>query len=279
LKPNTKIITMKFAAALLAATASASYSAYPQQQYQQYAPYHAQPYAAQPYHEEKSCDYEEPKYEEPKYEEPKYEEEPQYVNWTKSYATQYKKIDVDAIVTELNRRNEQRVRAVRDETFATVRGLTEDTRAQVDELIGAFEADILALREAIQMSRDNKRAEMNASNSAIRATQDQILADLAFELETLNVNQETLLAEILLADMYYDHTRIAKLLDNDGKAAALTWEEPEVRTPVETVADSYLSWNARQPAERVYNELYTANQYQPQYQSHGYGYQQPHYGY
>ena len=194
----------------------------------------------------------------------------QPVQWTKSYATQYKKVDVDAVVTELNRRNEQRVRAVRDETFATIRGITLETREVVDEIIGIFEADILALREAVQMSRDNKRAELGAANDAIRATQEQILHDLVHQLGALNTAQETLLAEILLADMYYDHTRIAKLLDNDGKEDALTWED-EARKSVDTVADSYLSWNARDPAERVYNELYTAD-VRTQYPDYGYGY-------
>merc|ERR1712109_205663 len=222
--PTKQILAMKFAAALLFATATASYVA----------------------------------------------DEPVSTTWTKSYATQYKKIDVDAIVTELNKRNEQRVRAVRDETFAT--------RDAIDELIAVFEADILALREAIQQSRDNKRAEMSAANAAMKATQDQILIDLTHELERLNTAQETLLAEILLADMYYDHTRIAKLLDNDGKEDALTWED-EARKSVDTVADSYLSWNARDPAERVYNELYTADA-RTQYPSyHGYQYGQHQYGY
>merc|ERR1712037_610652 len=73
----------------------------------------------------------------------------------------------------------------------------------------------------------------------------------------VNDNQEHLLAEILLADMYYDHTRIAKLLDVDGKSAALTWEE-DVRPAAETIGDSYLSWNARDPVSRTYNEYYTA---------------------
>ena len=120
------------------------------------------------------------------------------------------------------------------------------------------------------MSRDNKRAELGAANDAIRATQDQILHDLVHQLGALNTAQETLLAEILLADMYYDHTRIAKLLDNDGKEDALTWED-EARKTVDTVADSYLSWNARDPAERVYNELYTAD-VRTQYPDYGYGY-------
>merc|ERR1711915_457857 len=115
--PTKQILAMKFAAALLFATATASYVA----------------------------------------------DEPVSTTWTKSYATQYKKIDVDAI--------------------ATVRGLPLDTRDAIDELIAVFEADILALREAIQQSRDNKRAEMAAANSAMRATQDQILIDLAHELE------------------------------------------------------------------------------------------------
>merc|ERR1712165_132554 len=230
--PTKQILAMKFAAALLFATATASYVA----------------------------------------------DEPVSTTWTKSYAIQYKKIDVDATVTELNRRNEQRVRAVRDETFATVRGLTLDTRDAIDELIAVFEADILALREAIQQSRDNKRAEMAAANSAMRATQDQILIDLAHELERLNTAQETLLAEILLADMYYDHTRIAKLLDNDGKEAALTWDDEPIDAP-ETVGESYLSWNAREPAERVYNELYTADARTQYPSSHGYQYGQHQYGY
>merc|ERR1712223_1516817 len=211
--PTKQILAMKFAAALLFATATASYVA----------------------------------------------DEPVSTTWTKSYATQYKKIDVDAIVTELNKRNEQRVRAVRDEIFATVRGRTLDTGDAIDELIAVFEADILALREAIQQSRDNKRAEMSAANAAMKATQD------------------TLLAEILLADMYYDHTRIAKLLDNDGKEAALTWDDEPIDAP-ETVGESYLSWNAREPAERVYNELYTADA-RTQYPSyHGYQYGQHQYG-
>merc|ERR1712156_144794 len=221
--PTKQILAMKFAAALLFATATASYVA----------------------------------------------DEPVSTTWTKSYATQYKKIDVDAIVTELNKRNEQRVRAVRDETFATVRGLTLDTRDAIDELIAVFEADILALREAIQQSRDNKRAEMSAANAAMKATQDQILIDLTHELERLNTAQETLLAEILLADMYYDHTRIAKLLDVDGKSAALTWEE-DARPAASTIGDSYLSWNAREPESRTYNEYYTATVQQPVH--YGYGY-------
>merc|ERR1712048_1065355 len=124
----------------------------------------------------------------------------------------------------------------------------------------------------IQQSRDNKRAEMAAANSAMRATQVQILIDLAHELERLNTAQET-----LLADMYYDHTRIAKLLDNDGKEAALTWDDEPIAP--ETVGESYLSWNAREPAERVYNELYTADA-RTQYPSyHGYQYGQHQYGY
>jgi len=72
---------MKFAAALLFATATASYSGYGHQGHAVYG-----------------------------YEEP----ETKLLNWTKSYTSDYKKIDVDAIVTELNRRNEIAVRAVRD---------------------------------------------------------------------------------------------------------------------------------------------------------------------
>ena len=190
---------------------------------------------------------------------------------TKSYATQWKKLDVDAVVTELNRRTEQRIRAVRDETFATIRGITVDTRDVADELISQFEADILALREALMESWDAKRAELDASDDAIRAIQGQIVVDLDAEIEMLNAKQEELLAEILLADMYYDHTRIAKLLSQDGKQDALTWEGQALRAP-STVADSYLSYNAREPAERVYNELYTAKAdlYAPSY-GHGYG--------
>lgn len=184
-------------------------------------------------------------------------EEPRLLNWTKSWTSDYKKIDVDAIVTELNRRNEIAVRAVRDETFATTQGLTEEHRNAVDELIAVFEGDILALREAIQASRDAKRAEIADANGAIRSVQDEQVADLIETLAALNDAQETLLAEILLADMYYDHTRIAKLLDVDGKGQALTWEE-DGRPAAATVADSYLSWNAREPAERHYNEYYTA---------------------
>jgi len=74
---------MKFAAALLFATATASYSGYGHGQ-KGHAVY----------------GYEEP--------------ETKLMNWTKSYTSDYKKIDVDAIVTELNRRNEIAVRAVRD---------------------------------------------------------------------------------------------------------------------------------------------------------------------
>merc|ERR1712014_153288 len=133
-------------------------------------------------------------------------------------------------------------------------------RNAVDELIAVFEGDILALREAIQASRDAKRAEIADANAAIRSVQDEQVADLI----------ETLAAEILLADMYYDHTRIAKLLDVDGKGAALTWEE-DGRPAAATVADSYLSWNAREPAERHYNEYYTA-QVQAPVKKHGYGY-------
>merc|ERR1712193_230210 len=120
-----------------------------------------------------------------------------------------------------------------------------------------FEADILGLREAIQASRD-----------AMRATQDALVADLVETLAALNDNQEHLLAEILLADMYYDHTRIAKLLDVDGKSAALTWEE-DARPAASAIGDSYLSWNAREPNSRTYNEYYTASVQTPYY---GYGY-------
>jgi hypothetical protein len=199
--------------------------------------------------------------------------EPRLLNWTKSWTSDYKKIDVDAIVTELNRRNEIAVRAVRDETFATTQGLTEEHRNAVDQLIAVFEGDILALREAIQASRDAKRAEIADANAAIRSVQDDQVADLIETLAALNDAQETLLAEILLADMYYDHTRIAKLLDVDGKGTALTWEE-DGRPAAATVADSYLSWNAREPAERHYNEYYTAEVQAPVKEKtygHGYG--------
>merc|ERR1712210_16886 len=129
--------------------------------------------------------------------------------------------------------------------------------------------DILALREAIQASRDAKRAEIADANAAIRSVQDEQVADLIETLAALNDAQE-----ILLADMYYDHTRIAKLLDVDGKGAALTWEE-DGRPAAATVADSYLSWNAREPAERHYNEYYTAEVQAPVNEKtygHGYGY-------
>merc|ERR1719216_823842 len=198
-------------------------------------------------------------------------EEPRLLNWTKSWTSDYKKIDVDAIVTELNRRNEIAVRAVRDETFATTQALTEEHRNAVDELIAVFEGDILALREAIQASRDAKRVEIADANAAIRSVQDEQVADLIETLAALNDAQETLLAEILLADMYYDHTRIAKLLDVDGKGAALPGEE-DGRPPAATVAESYLSWNARAPAERHYNEYYTAQVQAPvKKQDYGYG--------
>jgi len=213
---------MKFAAALLFASATASYK---------YGPDHA------------VYGFDEP--------------ETKLLNWTKSYTSDYKKIDVDAIVTELNRRNEIAVRAIRDETFATTQALTEDHRNAMDELIAVFEADILGLREAIQASRDAKRAEIADANAQMRATQDALVADIVTTLAELNDNQEHLLAEILLADMYYDHTRIAKLLDIDGKSAALTWEE-DARPAAETIGDSYLSWNARDPMSRTYNEYYTA---------------------
>lgn len=226
---------MKFAAALLFATATASYTGYGHQDHAVYG-----------------------------YEEP----ETKLLNWTKSYTSDYKKIDVDAIVTELNRRNEIAVRAVRDETFATTQALTEEHRNAMDELIAIFEADILGLREAIQASRDAKRAEISDANASMRATQDALVADLVATLAALNDNQEHLLAEILLADMYYDHTRIAKLLDVDGKSAALTWEE-DARPAASTIGDSYLSWNAREPESRTYNEYYTASVQTPYY---GYGY-------
>jgi len=204
------------------------------------------------------------------YAQPAYE--PTTLQYTKTYSSDYKKIDVDAIVTELNKRNEAPIRVIRDETFAQTQAMTLAVRDQLDEVIAAFEADILGLREAIQMSRDNKRAEIAAANDAMRATQNAIIDGVNAELARLNGNQETLLAEILLADMYYDHTRIAKLLDNDGKAEALTWEE-DVRPAAETVADSYLSWNAREPADRHYNEYYSAKQEVPTYgYGHGYGY-------
>ena len=238
---------MNFAATLLFATASASATygaarAYAQPAYQQQA--YGQAYAQPAY-------------------------EPKTLQYTKSYSSEYKKIDVDAIVTELNKRNEAPIRVIRDETFAQTQALTQEHRDLMDEVIAAFEADILGLREAIQMSRDNKRAEISAANSEMRSLQDAIISGVNAELARLNEAQETLLAEILLADMYYDHTRIAKLLDNDGKAEALTWEE-DVRPAAETVADSYLSWNARdEPAERHYNEYYSAKQEVPYY---GYGY-------
>jgi len=228
---------MKFAAALLFATATASYTGYGQQDHAVYG-----------------------------YEEP----ETKLLNWTKSYTSDYKKIDVDAIVTELNRRNEIAVRAVRDETFATTQALTEEHRNAMDELIAIFEADILGLREAIQASRDAKRAEIADANGQMRATQDALVADIVNTLAELNDNQEHLLAEILLADMYYDHTRIAKLLDVDGKSAALTWEE-DARPAASTIGDSYLSWNARDPMSRTYNEYYTASVQAP-VKGHGYGY-------
>jgi len=227
---------MKFAAALLFATATASYSGYGHKGHAVYG-----------------------------YEEP----ETKLLNWTKSYTSEYNKIDVDAIVTELNRRNEIAVRAVRDETFATTQALTEEHRNAMDELIAIFEADILGLREAIQASRDAKRAEIADANASMRATQDALVADLVATLAEKNDNQEHLLAEILLADMYYDHTRIAKLLDVDGKSAALTWEE-DARPAASTIGDSYLSWNAREPESRTYNEYYTATVQQPVH--YGYGY-------
>jgi hypothetical protein len=227
---------MKFAAALLFATATASYSGYGHKGHAVYG-----------------------------YEEP----ETKLLNWTKSYTSEYNKIDVDAIVTELNRRNEIAVRAVRDETFATTQALTEEHRNAMDELIAIFEADILGLREAIQASRDAKRAEIADANASMRATQDALVADLVTTLAEKNDNQEHLLAEILLADMYYDHTRIAKLLDVDGKSAALTWEE-DARPAASTIGDSYLSWNAREPESRTYNEYYTATVQQPVH--YGYGY-------
>jgi len=139
----------------------------------------------------------------------------------------------------------------------------------MDELIAIFEADILGLREAIQASRDAKRAEIADANASMRATQDALVADLVTTLAEKNDNQEHLLAEILLADMYYDHTRIAKLLDVDGKSAALTWEE-DARPAASTIGDSYLSWNAREPESRTYNEYYTATVQQPVH--YGYGY-------
>jgi len=218
---------MKFTAALLFATATAGYAGYGHGKGEQVA----------------VAGYDAP--------------ETQLLNWTKSYTSDYKKIDVDAIVTELNRRNEIAVRAIRDETFATTQQLTEDHRNAMDELIAVFEADILGLREAIQASRDAKRAEIADANAQMRATQDALVADIVTTLAELNDNQEHLLAEILLADMYYDHTRIAKLLDVDGKSAALTWEE-DARPAAETIGDSYLSWNARDPMSRTYNEYYTA---------------------
>ena len=237
---------MKFTAAILFAVASASV-----EYEQEYAePAYEQEYAA------------------PAYEsyEPKY---PQRTTYTKAYTSNYKKLDIDAVVTELNRRNEAAVRAVRDEEFATIQALTLAERDAVDALISEFEADILALREAMQASRDAKRAEIAAADEAIRATSAALIAQNAADIAALNEAQENLLAEILLADMYYDHTRIAKLLDRDGKETALSWED-EPYDPVDTVYESYLSWNQREPAEREYQETWLAR-------DNGYGY--GHWGY
>merc|ERR1712048_601110 len=128
-------LTMKFAAALLFATATAGYAGYGKGEQVAVAGYEAP--------------------------------ETQLLNWTKSYTSDYKKIDVDAIVTELHRN-------------------------AMDELIAVFEADILGLREAIQASRDAKRAEIADANAQMRATQDALVADIVTTLAELNDNQEHL---------------------------------------------------------------------------------------
>ena len=178
-------------------------------------------------------------------------------SYQKQYASTYKKMDVDAIVTELNRRNEAPIRAIREAEWSQLQSIKLSTRDAADELIATFEADILALREAAQESRDAKRAELSAANGAMRATNDALVAETAATTAALNAAQEELLAEILLADMYYDHTRIAKLLDQDGKADALTWDGEAPAAPT-TAGEGYLSWNVRQPEERTYQEHYGA---------------------
>ena len=192
---------------------------------------------------------------------------PKQTSYTKAYTSDYRKLDIDAIVTELNRRNEAAVRAIRDVEFPTIDRITKEQRDAVDAVVDQFEADILALREAVQASRDGKRAEIAAANEAIRHTQAAMIAENAATIAALNEAQETLLAEILLADMYYDHTRIAKLLDDDGKEAALTWEG-EPLAPVEEIYQGYLSWNQREPAERDYKESWVAKS------KYGYGWGQ-----
>lgn len=195
----------------------------------------------------------------------------------RSYATQYKKLDLDLVIKQLNERTEGRIRQVRDETAAALAQFTFFARTAVDETLDAYDSDIAATKDAWTRYIADKRAALADANARMWDLQQAANDEVKATVDALNARHAALIEAVLEADAQYDHVQIVFLLTKDDKTAALTWEETQPE-PTETY-QTYLSWNARQEGDQTYT---TASQVAG-YPYGGYGYDNygdyPQYGY
>ena len=147
-----------------------------------------------------------------------------YDSFEKSYATQFKRLNVEYIVDELSWRNEERVRAIRDATESAVAEAKIAARDEIDARVDAFEEEIAGLKAAWADALAAKRAALDDANAHIIDTQHMLIDQAKIDVSALNFDQETLIADILDADVYHDHTTIVYHLQQADRLSALTWE-------------------------------------------------------
>jgi len=196
----------------------------------------------------------------------------------KSYATQYKRVNVEYVVDELNFRNEMDVRAIRDSTEAAITSSKVAARDEVDGRVDAFEEEIAGLKQAWADALAAKRAALAEVNAQIIDTQHMLNDSVMVDVEALNQRQDTLIQRVLDADIYHDHTTVVFWLEDDDRLSALTWETYPT-TPSHPF-EAYMHWkDTNQPAHRYHDYVndshltaYPTDSYEYDYDHYDYGY-------
>lgn len=123
-------------------------------------------------------------------------------DWNRS-APKVELLDLATIVPQLNDINEDDVAQARQWTAWAISDARDASRQAVSDRVDAFEAQILSLRNDIQMYRDDKRAKTADANDRIRQTVADMLAAQAAEVDAMNEAQRDLLNSLLACQDNY----------------------------------------------------------------------------
>jgi hypothetical protein len=143
-------------------------------------------------------------------------------DWVNPYGGSIRSLDMDGIVYQLSARNEDRVRTVRDEAEVAIVGLKDLARDAIDARVQMFDEEIFDIKYAISQAVIAKRAALAELGGFIRETQEVLNDEIMSIVDGLNLDQDYLIEDILVADEYGDDMKIEEILVSAGKSEALT---------------------------------------------------------